>query len=143
VGREMCIKESKAWSVASIEIVCGWPYHPGSMTWPVFMLSEHGPSTHFLTSQLAILFPQIPYFFVVFCKFRLFLLIIWKLLGKKKIPKTPFVKFAHDFVLRQWFQKFAKNKINYHHTGGAILFINIRYPWNTLRNFSEYFTENK
>jgi hypothetical protein len=48
-------------------------------------------------------------------------------LGKKNIPKTPFVKFAHDFVLRQWwFKKFAKNKINYHHTGGAVLFINIR-----------------
>ncbi len=46
--------------------------------------------------------------------------------GGKKIPKTPFVKFAHDFVLRQWFKKFAKNKINYHHTGGAVLFINIR-----------------
>jgi hypothetical protein len=102
-------------------------YHPGSMTWPVFMLSEHGRSTHFLTSQSAILFQQIPYFFVVFCKFGLFLLKIWKLLGKK-IPKTPFVKFAHDFVLRRLFKKFAKNKIKYHQTGDAVLFINIRYP---------------
>jgi len=32
---------SKAWSVASIEIVGGWP---------VFMFSKHGCNTHFLTS---------------------------------------------------------------------------------------------
>jgi hypothetical protein len=48
--------------------------------------------------------------------------------GGKNIPKTTIVKFAHDFVLRQWFENFAKNKIRYYHTGDAVLFINIRYP---------------
>jgi hypothetical protein len=58
----------------------------------------------------------------------------------KEIPETPFAKFAHDFVLRLWFKKIAKNKIKYHRTESALLFIKIKYAQNTLRNFSKYFT---
>jgi hypothetical protein len=59
----------------------------------------------------------------------------------KEIPKTPFAKFPHDFILRLWFKKIAKNKIKYHHARGALLFIDIKYAQNTLRNFSKYFKE--
>jgi len=49
----------------------------------------------------------------------------------KEIPKTPFAKFAHDFVLRLWFKKIAINKIKYHFTGGGLLFYKYKI-------FSEY-----
>ncbi len=55
----------------------------------------------------------------------------------------PFAKFAHDFVLRLWFKKIAKNQIKYHCTRGALLFTNIKYAQNTLRKFSKYFTYRK
>ncbi len=40
----------------------------------------------------------------------------------KEITQTPLTKFAHDFVLRPWFKKIAKNKIKFHRTGRAVLF---------------------
>ncbi len=46
----------------------------------------------------------------------------------------PLAKFAHDCVLRPWFQKIAKNKIKFHRTGGAVLF----YKYEI---FSEYTKE--
>jgi hypothetical protein len=95
-----------------------------------------------LTSWLGIFSPKNLLFLHVSCKFGLFLLKIWQLL-RKKIPEMPFAKFAHDFVLRLWFKKIAKNQIKYHCTRGALLFTNIKYAQNTLRKFSKYFTYRK
>jgi len=64
VGREMCIKESKAWSVARTEVVVrGWPI-PCRHTWPLFMVSKHHGNTHFLASSRGIFFQQNCCFFM-------------------------------------------------------------------------------
>ncbi len=125
VGKEMCIKESKAWSVASIEIVGGWPIPCGA--W--LGLSSWSPSIVAIfphLSKFRNFFPTNLLFLDVSCKVGLFLLKIWQLLVKE-IPKTPFAKFAHDFVLK----KNCHNKIKYHCTGGGLFFYKYKI-------FSEY-----
>jgi hypothetical protein len=67
-------------------------------------------------------FPTKLLFLHVSCIFGLFLLEIWQFWGKE-IPQMPLAKFAHDFVLRPWFKKIAKNKIKFHRTGGSVLFL--------------------
>jgi hypothetical protein len=71
--------------------------------------------------KFRIFFPRNLLFLHVSCIFGLFLLEIWQFWGKE-IPQMPLAKFAHDFVLSPWFKKFAKNKIKFHRTGGAVLF---------------------